>query len=174
VIRFPDGTGMPMQKGDQLVLEMHYNIGTLKKFEPDQSKVLMEFAKKPVKHELKMNLQVQFAFAIPPKAKNHEVKHTLRSPTGVTIWGIMPHMHKLGAKFKVRMNSGGKNTCLVDIPRWDYNWQENYFFKQPIKVKAGDSFDMTCTFNNTTNQVVTWGDRTNDEMCLNFYIVSIP
>ena len=36
----------------------------------------------------------------------------------------------------------GKEQVLVHIPEWDYNWQESYFFKEPIPVKAGTVFEV--------------------------------
>ena len=50
---------------------------------------------------------------------------------------VMPHMHLLGKSIKVTMTPpDGKTKTLVDINDWDYNWQETYWFKEPIKVEG--------------------------------------
>ena len=55
----------------------------------------------------------------------------------------MPHMHLLGKQIKVTMTPpDGETVTLVDITDWDYNWQETYWLKKPIKAKAGTRFDV--------------------------------
>ncbi len=34
----------------------------------------------------------------------------------------------------------GEAVTLIAIKDWDYNWQETYFFKEPIPIKAGTKF----------------------------------
>ena len=175
VIRFPKDTGMTMQAGEHIVLEMHYNLNALKGPLPDKSKIQLQFAKTPVKHQLKLALQVQLALSVPANSTNHDVNHTLNVPNKIKVWGFMPHMHKFGTKYKVmHQKSDGSKSCLVDISRWDYNWQQTYFFKQPIEMERGEKTFMTCTYDNPTSNRLRWGDRTEDEMCLNFYFVSAP
>ena len=69
-------------------------------------------------------------------------------------------------------------SCLLEIPRWDFNWQGSYGFTQPARVEPGDAMSIACTWDNSPeNQPVVdgskmpptdinWGEGTNDEMCL--------
>jgi hypothetical protein len=66
---------------------------------------------------------------------------------------------------------------LFHIRDWDYNWQETYFFKEPIKLTAGCQLDLEAVFDNSANnprnpfsppQVVTFGEQTFNEMCFVF------
>ena len=53
----------------------------------------------------------------------------------------MPHMHMIGKAIAVTMTPpGGPEQKLLAIKEWDYNWQETYFFKEPMQVKAGTRF----------------------------------
>ena len=55
---------------------------------------------------------------------------------------------------------------MVDIPSWDFDWQRSYRFAEPVRVEPGDAITVSCTWDNTTDADVTWGDGTGDEMCL--------
>lgn len=174
VVRFPENTGIPMKAGEHLVMEVHYNRSTLKTIPADQSKIRLKFAKTPVKYKMNVQLMVQLALNVPPGAKNHRVTTSINVPTNVKVWGFMPHMHKFGTKVDLQMTRGGNKTCMTNVPRWDYNWQQTFFFDKPLDFKKGDKVQLNCFYNNTTNKPLRWGDRTEDEMCVNFFFVSAP
>ncbi len=94
------------------------------------------------------------------------------------LHSVMPHMHMLGKEIKVTMTPpDGKPTTLVHITDWDYNWQETYFLKQPVKVKAGTKFAVEAYYDNSDKnpsnpfnppQWVRFGEQTDNEMCFVF------
>ena len=67
---------------------------------------------------------------------------------------------------------------MVDIPRWDFNWQGGYSQEEPWRLEKGDRMVVECEWDNSPeNQPildgeisdpvdVDWGDGTRDEMCL--------
>ena len=69
---------------------------------------------------------------------------------------------------------GGESTCLVDVPKWDFQWQQFYFYQSHtgIAVKPNSTLKLTCTWNNPTSNTVRWGESTDDEMCLAFLYVT--
>lgn len=177
VVRFPAQTGLPMSNGDQLVLEIHYNISSLNAPQPDRTRIRLQYAKQPVRYKLQLTIQLELGINIPSGSKDHVESNTLNVPTNVRVWGMMPHMHKFGKKFSVDIQKAqATNSCMIDIPRWDYNWQQTYFFKdsQGLLLGPNDKLLMRCTFDNPTLQNIRWGDKTGDEMCLTFYFVSAP
>ena len=99
--------------------------------------------------------------------------------TDLTLHAVAGHMHMRGQSIKLELNPDtNARKTLLHIPRWDFHWQGNYWFRQPIQVKQGDVIRITCTFDNSTaNQpviagqpleprYVVWGEGTTDEMCL--------
>jgi Copper type II ascorbate-dependent monooxygenase, C-terminal domain len=84
--------------------------------------------------------------------------------------GVTFHMHTLGMSGVVTLNPGTpREQVLLDIPDWDFHWQGNYWYEQPISLKKGDVLRVECTWNNTRNaspRYVVWGEGTQDEMCL--------
>ncbi len=96
-----------------------------------------------------------------------------------TLYSVAGHMHLLGRDIKLELNPGTPQAkLLLHIPRWDFHWQGNYWFKNPVEVKAGDTVRITCTYDNsaanqpvlagsqTQPRYVAWGEGTADEMCL--------
>jgi polyisoprenoid-binding protein YceI len=60
------------------------------------------------------------------------------------------HMHRLGTSNRIELNPDTPNAqILLDIPNWDFDWQQNYTFVEPIRIEAGDVLRITCTWDNT-------------------------
>jgi hypothetical protein len=95
---------------------------------------------------------------------------TLSQP--LHILGAWPHMHTLGVRFRTDLIGAGGTRTLVDVPKWDFNSQTGYP-RDPAEwtINAGDRVVTTCTYRNDTGKVVRFGERTEDEMCLNFTMV---
>jgi hypothetical protein len=96
----------------------------------------------------------------------------------IFIRGALGHMHFLGASFKFELVNADKTVqTVLDIPRWDFHWQNVYWLEKPIVLKTGQKFRVTCTYNNSQEhqpiiagkqqppRYVVWGERTTDEMC---------
>ncbi|MCA9602294.1 MAG: hypothetical protein KC417_09730, partial [Myxococcales bacterium] len=71
--------------------------------------------------------------------------------------------------------------CLVDVDRWDFRWQEGWWYPKPIYLTGGglEALDrqlmIQCGYNTMdTNTTTTWGENTSDEMCLNYLYVTSP
>ena len=60
------------------------------------------------------------------------------------------------------------------MPRWDFNWQQGYFYDTgPLAASGGDTLRISCTYDTTARTATTtFGEGTNDEMCLAFVYVS--
>ncbi len=170
VTRYPEGTGVRVAATDVLVMQIHYN--TLGGAVPDRTRVRLQYAQGAVQQALILP-QAHAAFAIPPQSEGYQVTTTdPGSRVAATVYGVLPHMHQLGRNIRVEVAQTGE--CLVDIPKWDFHWQQFYMLKEPVKVLPGQSRKMTCGWDNPTPQTVTWGEGTAEEMCLNYVYVTLP
>ncbi len=100
----------------------------------------------------------------------------LEAPT--KILAVAGHMHLLGASIRLELNPGTPNArILLDIPRWDFHWQNAYTLTTPVQAKPGDVVRVTCRHDVTrrlagddgvpkTPRYILWGEGTTDEMCL--------
>ena len=95
----------------------------------------------------------------------HDYDFRLRQ--GSVVYSASLHMHRLGKAASLRVNrADGSETCMLDIPTWDFNWQRSYRFEEPITIEQGDTLNLGCTWDNPGDQDVFWGEGTDDEMCL--------
>ncbi len=95
-----------------------------------------------------------------------------------TLYGVLGHMHELGRSFRLELNPDSEDSLLLlGIPRWDFHWQGQYQFAQPIIVERGDVLRMTCTWDNSLSddpRYVVWGEGTSDEMCFGTLLALKP
>ena len=121
---------------------------------------------------------IAFFVSIPAGNDRFVVKGTATAKADLTLYDIMPHMHMLGKEFKVEMTPpDGKKTLVLHIKEWDYNWQETYWFKEPVRIKAGTRLEVTAVYDNSANNPnnpfnpprrVIFGEQTTNEMCFVF------
>lgn len=171
-VRFPAGTGLTLDAGDVLVMEMHYNL--MNGVETDTTRLELQLARAPVT-QARMVTLVDTQFSVPPNAMLYTPPShpkTMNVPFSGKVWGVMPHMHRRGAKFRYELATGSTNTCLLAIDAWQYTWQETFMFAAPIDVPAGSQARVSCTWNNELDRPLVWGEGTDQEMCVSFAYVT--
>jgi hypothetical protein len=111
-------------------------------------------------------------FAIPPNNPNWEAPPAVVTfDQQVELVGLMPHMHVRGkaARFDLEYPDGKKETIL-NIPRYDFNWQLWYDTSKRLptgttmKVYAWYDNSANNKFNPDPNATVYYGDQTWEEM----------
>ena len=86
-----------------------------------------------------------------------------------------PHMHKLGVSGSASLTKNGQESCLMDVPYYDFNWQRVYTYSETVILQPDDFFELSCTYDSTSqSETVQWGDGTGDEMCLITVFASLP
>ena len=172
----PASTGVRIPKGAKLVLEVHYHRSG--KVETDLSSVALYFRKTAVRRELLME-SLMADLHIPAGKRDYQTSGELEVPEDLTLYSILPHMHLLGKRIQVWAElPGGKRRELIKINDWDFNWQLNYWFKEPVKVPKGSKLKLTALYDNSEEnprqpsrppKAVIFGEETTDEMCLAFF-----
>jgi hypothetical protein len=175
--RLPDGIAMPLPKGADIVMQVHYHRdGRLTK---DKTALGLYFSQKPVNRPLQGDVLAASFQTIPAGVERFVVKGSAVASADLVLYDVLPHMHMLGKEIKLTLTSpAGKQTLLFHIKDWEYNWQETYFFKEPVTVPAGASLDLEAVYDNsarnprnpfTPPRAVTYGEQTFNEMC-NVYL----
>jgi hypothetical protein len=206
----PEGTGIRVEPGSMVVAQMHYNTQSADPV-ADQSTIELQIAEtveRPASNLPGIDLGwvsnglLGEAMTIP--AGEAEVTHSttiaynslfvtmtlsalgLESGAPLVIHSANHHMHELGTRqVSTVRHADGTETCLLDIPDWDFNWQGSYQLVEAVVLEPGDSLEMSCTWDNSAaNQPVvdgevkeptdvSWGEGTSDEMCLGgFYVTA--
>jgi hypothetical protein len=177
----PEGTGYHVPKGADIVMQVHYHRNG--RTEKDRTAIGLYFAKKPVERRFQGVVipgggRLPFLLMIPAGKSDHRVQGSIWTDQDCTLYTVMPHMHMIGKKIKVTMTPPeGTAQTLVAIDEWDYNWQETYLLREPVRVQAGTRFDVEAVYDNSAGnpnnpnnppQLVRFGQQTTDEMCFVF------
>jgi peroxiredoxin len=173
----PEGYGFKLPKKADVVVQVHYHRNG--RVERDRLKIGFYFAKKSEGMKAyKTGMIAGRFFAIPRDEANFKVTGSTSVKYDCVLHSIMPHMHLLGRQIKVTLKSPGeKKQTLLEIGSWDYNWQETYFLKEPMKLKVGTVLSVEAVYDNsaanpnTPNsppRLVTLGEQTTNEMCFVF------
>jgi len=90
-----------------------------------------------------------------------------------TVWGLFPHTHLRGKKWEYRLaRPDGTERVILSVPRYDFNWQTYYMFREPLRVPKGSRIVSSAWYDNSArnasnpdpNVDVSWGDQTWEEM----------
>lgn len=172
-IEFPEDHGMKLDADDVVVVQMHY-------FDPgdgggpDQSGYAFETAESVGTAILMVPLGLG-GFNIPAGDAAYTAGDDFPNQyADLTLHGVFPHMHKLGSAYSMTLG----DECLVE---GDYSFdnQLTYMWEEPVAFERGSEIDFSCTWDNSESpanpdpQDTRYGERTDEEMCFFFTLVSI-
>ncbi|HEX4492658.1 MAG TPA: YceI family protein [Acidimicrobiia bacterium] len=220
---YPDGSGILMEPGDALVLQIHYHYSATPI--PDRTTVTLQTAPgtskvKPIdiinpiapveipcmpgatarlcdrtnaiQDDVRLygpsgagneagllalcgttpeKLAANFHDGVASTTCNYTV------PESGTMVGALGHMHTLGKSFRLTLDPGtAQQKVLLDIPTWNFDWQMNYEFQKAIHVTAGQTIQMTCSWDraldpNRPQKYIVFAEGTEDEMCFGTYAI---
>jgi hypothetical protein len=170
VVQFPKGAALRIRAGTILTFQMHY---TAKGHDMmDRSKVGFKFASEPPDEEINMTAFVNGNFTIPAGGKD-SVTSSITPSRAVRIWGLLPHTHLRGVRWRYTLEKpDGTTQVVLDIPHYDFNWQTNYLFATPLDIPAGATLKGVAWYDNSPSNKhnpdptinVHWGDQTWEEM----------
>jgi len=166
--------------GSKLVFQLHYTPnGSPQK---DRSEAAVMFADPAqVKHQVRVAAGINVKFLIPPYSADYEIKAKKRFDRDTMLYTLSPHMHYRGKSFRFTAEyPDGVKEILLDVPRYDFNWQNIYLLKKPKLMPAGTVVRMEAHYDNSADNplnpnpaaAVFWGDQTWDEMMLGSLTVS--
>jgi hypothetical protein len=160
---FPDGVGVRIPAGAYINLNLHlFNAG--EGAISGTSGVRVKSLPAAPGTLADMTFAGDMTLNIPPGEPGHEESGgcTLgRSFTAVSLW---PHMHQYATHQKLVLTRDGTPTTLLDED-YSFSSQRNWPQDPPLQFMAGDQLQVTCTYDNTSNSTVQWGDSSTAEMC---------
>ena len=183
--QYPRGFARKIPAGATVSFQIHYTpSGTAKK---ERLRMGLVFAKEPPQYEVKTVGIANPRIAIPPQAPRHVETKSQTVPFDIPVTSFLPHMHVRGVAFKYEViHPDGRTETLLDIPRYDFNWQLRYDLKQPKLLPRNSTVRITAVYDNSPGnkanpdptKLVKWGSQTVDEMMLGyleyFTLVSHP
>ena len=178
--------GQKIYPNSDLVIQVHYPAGTSGRL--DSTKVRLYYNTNIAAREVRVDpilnhfapTLVNGPLSIPANTvKTFEEKFTLPVLYTASVLSVAPHMHLVGTTLKSFANKPNGDTIrFIDIPKWDFHWQGQYYFQRPVIVSAGSTLRAFATYDNTTNnpsnpnsppRTVNLGESTTDEMMLVYF-----
>ncbi|MEM7152002.1 MAG: monooxygenase [Myxococcota bacterium] len=177
----PPGTGVEVEPGAMMVVQMHYN--TLSSApSSDQTRIEFELAAEVDKPAVPLPFtnpqwvtgddpmaipagEADVTYAVEASAQAPLLRLQLQS-IGVgasdpfLVHQSALHMHYLGTSGRLSVvREGGDDECVLDIPAWDFGWQGAYQLMEPTRVEPDDLLRLSCTWDNSeANQPIVDGE----------------
>ncbi len=174
---FPEGSAMRIPAGSKILFEMHYTPNGVA--QSDHSYVGLKFTDaSSVRNEVVGLEAVNPKFKIPANAESHTVTAKERFQEEITLLSLTPHMHLRGKAFRYdAVYPDGTTETLLDVPKYDFNWQLRYEFAEPKVMPKGTVVTCTAIFDNSSSNAnnpdpakeVTWGQQSWEEMMIGFF-----
>jgi len=172
---YPEGFARKLPAGATVRFQIHYTPNG--KAVEDTMRMGLIFAKEPPKYVMHTTALPNARISIPAGAANHVETAQRKLPTDINAMAWMAHMHVRGKAFKFEaISPDGKTETLLDIPRYDFNWQLRYDYAKPRFLPRGTTIKITAVFDNSAgnpanpdpNKTVRWGQQTYDEMMIGY------
>ncbi len=178
----PDGVARKIPAGSKLVFQMHYTPCGSE--QTDRSSVgLMFMDKKDVTHQMSTTNVSYHELKIPAGDANYTVDAEKTFARDTLVMSMFPHMHIRGKSFRYEATyPDGKHEVLLDVPRYDFNWQNSFILAEPKMIPKGTKLLCTASYDNSAEnpynpdptKTIAWGPQTWDEMMIGWYDISLP
>lgn len=189
------GTAKRILPGMYFQFNMHYQPSG--RVEKDRSRLGLWFAKKPVQFEVLTKGVSDTIFIagkelsetrmvgdrevkvrgripnIPPNVDNWEIGGEMVVKEAITLYAFAPHMHLRGKDIRYTLIwPDGRKQVLLDVPKFDFNWQLHYELAEPLKIPAGSKIVSLAHYDNSIknrynpapHKEVFWSEQSWDEM----------
>ncbi len=195
------GTAKRILPGMYIQFNMHYQPSG--RVEKDRSRLGFWFAKKPVTHEVLTKGVSDTVFIagkelsetrmvngkevktrgripnIPPNVDNWEIGGEVTIKEPITLYAFAAaHMHLRGKDIKYTLIwPDGREQILLNVTKFDFNWQLHYELVEPLKIPAGSKLVSLAHYDNSIknrynpapNKEVFWSEQSWDEMFIPWF-----
>jgi tetratricopeptide (TPR) repeat protein len=171
-VHAPAGAAAIARKTTDLVLQVH--MRPTGKPEQIQPTLALYFADQPPTRSPVMVLLRSVEIDVPPGAQDYAIESSYQLPVDVELLAVLPHMHYLGKEARAWAElPGGERQDLIYIKQWDFNWQGDYQYAEPVSLPKGTTLRMRCIYDNSAANPrnpnhppkrVRYGLQSSDEM----------
>ena len=174
---FPEGIGLVIKKGEDLILQSHFHpSGTP---EDEISSIGIYFAeRKPERESIEVQVPQSFGslsgIEIPAGAADYTLRESFIIPVDVKAYSTMPHAHYIGKEFELNAYlPGGEKQSLLRVDEWDFAWQHLYRYADPFVLPKGTRLETVIRWDNSAGnpynpfsppKQINWGPFSEDEM----------
>jgi hypothetical protein len=174
--KFAPGTGKHLPRGTAIDLELHYT--TVGSPQVDQTEIAFYVLDSKPERELTTRSAIQTDLNIPPGSDEARESAVYGFSKPATLFTLMPHMHLRGSWMRFELLSpNGRRETILNVPRYDFNWQTVYQLAEPRHIPVGTWLLVTGGFDNSAanpsnpgpRKRVQFGLQSWDEMFIGFF-----
>lgn len=166
------GIAWVLEPGTEFVLQLHMRPSG--KPETVQASIGLYFTDEPPTKTPMTLLLRSTGIDIPAGEKDYAIESHYTLPVDVDILAVLPHLHCLGREVKAWAElPDGSQQQLLWIKEWDFDWQGDYRYAQPVTLPKGTTLRMRFTYDNSADNPqnpsnppkrTRYGLQTEDEM----------
>ena len=178
---YPQGFARKLPAGSTVSFQIHYTPSG--KAVQERMRMGLVFAKEPPRFAVETLAVPKRDLNIPPGEANHVETIERVVPFDIHAMAYVAHAHVRGKAFKFELvNADGSAETLLDIPRYDFNWQIRYDYAQPRTIPRGSKLRITAIYDNSPankanpdpSKTVRWGQQTYEEMMIGYIEHFVP
>ena len=170
------GTAKELEAGTRFVMQIHYTPNGIAT--TDRTRMAFRFSKRKEPQEVFTSGIANGRIRIPPRQRDVAFQRERKFDWPVKLLSLFPHMHARGQSFRYELldEDGEVLKVLLDVPSYDFNWQDIYRFEEPVLIDEDQSIRVTAVYDNSTenpnnpdpDKTVRWGDQTFEEMMIGY------
>ncbi len=173
---YPEGSAKLLPAGAYLRFQMHFTPNGVAA--EDQTMLGFHFADEPPERIVETGSAHNTRFEIPPGDPNFAAAGVYTFERSGTLLSLFPHLHVRGSAFRYDLiYPDGREVPVLNVPRYDFNWQLTYHLEEPVHVPAGTKLRATGWWDNSEGNpfnpdpsvTVKWGDQTFEEMMIGYF-----
>ena len=167
----PKNIGTYLPPGGAIGFQVHYT--PFGKEEVDKSQIALYFYDKPPEMIMHNVVIMDPTIVIPANTGRHMETAYVKFPKDALLYSAFPHAHYRAYSSDLWIEyPDGKQKLLLSLPRYDFNWQRDYTFAEPVKVPAGAKLIAHYVYDNSRRNPsnpdasiqVSWGEQSFQEM----------
>jgi len=167
----PSNTGVYLPPGGAVGFQNHYT--PYGQAVTEHTKMAFYFYKDAPELVMHTGVLSNQNISIPPGQESWEQRTYVTFPKEALLFAVFPHAHYRGASSQLWLQTAdGKKTLLIALPHYNFTWQRDYDFAQPIHIPAGARLIAVYTYDNSKRnpanpnpaRTVPWGEQSFDEM----------
>lgn len=150
----PEGLAYSIQPKSTFILATHFH--PTGKVEAEKSRIGLYLTTTPPEYTfMPIQLPPLFGFFkgidIPAGKSDYLIEDSWTLPCDVIAFGVNSHAHYLGKTMQLSATlPDGKKLKLLNIEDWDFAWQEQYRFTQPLQLPQGTKLEARICYDNSS------------------------
>jgi hypothetical protein len=170
LLQLPAGVAYSLDANQMVRLEVHYINASSSPKTLSASTTMIPISVSDFRDEAGFLFIGNPDIKLPPRGESTLGPTFFQIPqelSGVKFFAMTGHEHQLGTNVRVAKATSDTDPgqMVYDVPGWLWSEPKTEVFASPFTVPDNGGFSFTCSWNNTTDQPVKFGESANDEMC---------